>query len=57
MVICKFHGQSLKEVGIDLRDEYFLRCSKVGSTKGLHYWRQQEETNLVYKEVLCWHSL
>jgi hypothetical protein len=51
MIIGKERGQSLKQVGIDLREECFftyVACSKVGSTKGLHigYWHPQEKQEL-----------
>jgi hypothetical protein len=64
MIINKAEGQSLKEVSIDLREEYFSHgqlhaaYSRVGSAKSLHMYNgthRKRKTNrsIVYKEVLC----
>jgi hypothetical protein len=58
MIINTAEGQYLKEVGIDLREEYFFHiCGLLKSwfCKRLTYTgTQRKETNVVYKEDLCW---
>jgi hypothetical protein len=53
------HGQSLKDVGSDLREEFFsheqlyVAWSRVGSAKGLHTLVPTGKTKNIYKEVPC----
>jgi hypothetical protein len=55
----KAQGQSLKELGIDLREECFsqqqfhVARSEVGSVKGLHMLALTGNIPNVYKDVLC----
>jgi hypothetical protein len=56
MIINKDQGQSLKEVGTDLKEECFLHVwlfQKMVLQKGLYILVPTGKTT-IYKEVLCW---
>jgi hypothetical protein len=58
MIISKSQDQSLKEVGIDLREECLSHMGlpqKLVLQKNTYIGaHRREETNVVYKEFLCW---